>query len=250
MEHPCLNIVRDAALADVVVIDDRYFNRVGKISHGGDVCTPVWTTYDLLAALGLPEELHGEYLVRARRAGLAFVPLASGELTGLLSRARVADGVLVESAELRAIRENLELCRMSAGLQLPGEAPWLANLSGVLAAAVKEQWRDGVDLADAAARSTWLVELVDVRRWGHCWVEAAPDGAYSAGYRAQLLALMIFASGVPDAIRAAYWSWLEEVILAGIRERQPELHDALIADLASVIEGIVEGRGESEENGA
>ena len=250
VEHPCLNIVRDAALADVVVIDDRYFNRVGKISHGGDVCTPVWTTYDLLAALGLPEELHGEYLVRARRAGLAFVPLASGELTGLLSRARVADGVLVESAELRAIRENLELCRMSAGLQLPGEAPWLANLSGVLAAAVKEQWRDGVDLADAAARSTWLVELVDVRRWGHCWVEAAPDGAYSAGYRAQLLALMIFASGVPDAIRAAYWSWLEEVILAGIRERQPELHDALIADLASVIEGIVEGRGESEENGA
>ena len=246
--HPCLHIVRDAVLADVVVIDDRYFNRLTDISHGDDLRTPVWTTYDLLTALGLPEEQHGEYLVRARRAGLAFVPLASAELTALLSRARVADGVLVESAELRAIRENLELCRMSAGLQLPGEAPWLANLSGVLAAAIKGQWRDGVDLADAAARSTWLGELLDVRRWAHRWVEPGREEAYSARYRAQLLALMTFTSEVPDAIRAAYWNWLDQAILAGVRERQPELHDALIADLASVIQGIVERRGDSGEN--
>ena len=136
-EHPCLHIVRDAALADVVVIDDRYFNRHADISHGDGVSTPVWTTYDLVTALRLPEDQYVDYLVRARRAGLVFVALTSSELGALLARAQVADGVLVESAELRAIRENLELCRMSAGLQLPAEAPWLANVGGVLAGAIK-----------------------------------------------------------------------------------------------------------------
>ena len=180
---------------------------------------------------------------------LAFVPLTSGELSALLARARVGDGVLVESAELRAIRENLELCRMSAGLQLPAEAPWLANVSGVLAGAIKGQWRDGVDVADAAARSTWLAELLDVRRWAHHWVEQGPEEAYSARYRAQLLALMTFTSEAPDATRAAYWNWLDRAILARVRDRQPELHDALIADLASVIRGIVERGEEAGENG-
>ena len=200
-------------------------------------------------ALCLPEDQYVDYLVRARAAGLAFVPLTSGELSTLLARARVVDGVLVESAELRAIRENLELCRMSAGLQLPTEAPWLANVSGVLAGAIKGQWRDGVELADAAARSTWLAELLDVRRWAHHWLEQGPEETYSARYRAQLLGLMTFTSEAPDATRAAYWDWLEGAILARLRERQPDLYNVLIADLASVIRGIAERRGEAGEKG-
>ena len=47
MEHPCLGIVRDAAVVDVVVMDDRYFNRHADISHADGARTPVWTTYDL-----------------------------------------------------------------------------------------------------------------------------------------------------------------------------------------------------------
>ncbi len=249
VEHPCLHIVRDAALADVVVIDDRYLNRHADISHADGARTPVWTTYDLVTALGLSEDQYLDYLVRARSAGLAFVPLTSGELTALLARVRVADGVLVESAELRVIRENLELCRMSAGFQLSAEAPWLANVSGVLAGAIKGQWRDGVNLADAGARSTWLAELLDVRQWAHHWVNQAPEEGYSARYRAQLLAFMTFTSDAADATRAAYWEWLDRAILARVRDCQPELYDTLIADLASVIRGIVERRGEEGENG-
>ena len=249
VEHPCLHIVRDATLADVVVIDDRCFNRHADISNADGACTPVWTTYDLVMALRLSEDQRLDYLVRARSAGLAFVPLTASELNALLARAGVADGVLVESAELRAIRENLELCRMSAGLRLPAEALWLANVSGVLAGAIKAQWRDGGDVAEAAARSTWLAELLDVRRWAHHWVEQEPGEAYSAPYRAQLLALMTFTSEGGDATRTAYWNWLDRAILAGVRDRQPELYTGLIADLASVIRGVVERRGEAGESG-
>ena len=78
-DHPCLHIVRDAALADVVVIDDRYFNQHSDISHPDGTRTPVWTTYDLLAALQLPEQQYVDDLFRARAAGLAFVPVTPGE---------------------------------------------------------------------------------------------------------------------------------------------------------------------------
>ena len=244
-----MHIVRDAALADVVVIDDRYFNQHSDISHPDGTRTPVWTTYDLLAALQLPEQQYVDDLFRARAAGLAFVPVTPGELSALLSRARVVDGVLLESAELRSLRENLQLCRMSAGLQLPGEAPWLANLTGVLAGAIKGQWREGVDVADAAGRSTWLAELLDVRGWAHRWVGQGPEETYSARYRAQLLALMTFGSEAPEATRTAYWSWLDQAILGGVRDCQPELYDTLIRELASVIQGIVERQGEAGENG-
>ena len=247
-DHPCLHIVRDAALADVVVIDDRYFNQHSDVSHADGTRTPVWTTYDLLSALELPEERYVDVLFQARAAGLAFVPVTSGELSALLSRTSVVDGVLVESAELRSIRENLQLCQMSAGLQLPKEALWFANLSRVLAEAIKQQWREGVDLEDAAGRSTWLAALLDVRGWAHCWVGQGPEEAHSVRYRAQLLALMTFGSETPEANRTAYWRWLDHTILAAVRDCHPELYDTLIGELASVIKSIVERRGEAGEN--
>src|SRR4029077_19866427 len=105
-----------------------------------------------------------------RAAGVAFVPFDRDELDTLLSRPAVSDGQIVESAELKALRENLQLCRMSSGLQLPKESSWFDGMTRVLFESIKGQWREGVDSEASAARSTWLLQLLDLRGWAHRYV--------------------------------------------------------------------------------
>ena len=237
-DHPAIDIIRVAALADSAVIDDRYFNQHSNVSHDGGALTPILTTYDLLVALQLAEDQHADYLSRMRSAALAFVPVNRDELSALLSRAVVADGVLVEGAELRALRENVQLCQMFNGLQLPKESSWFDNLVRVLITTIKTQWREDTDLGSAAARSTWLLELLDIRGWSHRYINEQDRGSSQVRFRAQLVGLMI-APDTSSALRKAYWQWLDHALLESVREQQSDLHSAVIQDVSNFIKSIV-----------
>ena len=249
LDHPAVDIIRITALAEVAIIDDRYFNQHSNVSRDDGSVTPIWTTYDLLCALQLAEDPHTDYLSRMRSAGLAFVPVNFGELNALLSQAKVANGALVESAELKRFRENLQLCRMSTGLQLLKESNWFGNLVRVLIATIKAQWREDVDLGTASARSTWLLELLDIRGWSHRYVDEQDRGGSQARFRAQLVGLMTFTHEGPSALRKAYWEWLDRVLLDDVRETQSDLHGAVIQDVSNLIKDIV-ARGWGTEDDA
>ena len=79
--HGLLDIVRVAGLADVAVIDDRYFNQHSNVSHDDIALTPIWITYDLLPALQLKEDQHTDYLSRMRSAGIHLLPGPLASLT-------------------------------------------------------------------------------------------------------------------------------------------------------------------------
>jgi hypothetical protein len=232
--HPTFEILETAALADVVVIDDRHFNQHGHV-QGEFGARPVWTTYDVLTfASNDPAQLQ-EQITQMRRAGLCFVPIKVDESIALIGQAAVTANRLVETAELRALRESLQLARMSNGLQWPKERVWLDNVITAFVEAIKAQWREGMDEAAARARSDWLVEQFDIRQWAHRFTtEEQPDVA-SERYRGQVLSLAMLNTGVSFEIKQKYWQWFEETILERIREEQQDLYNDIIKQVRSTI---------------
>jgi len=237
-EHPALDIVRTSPHADVAVIDDRYLNQHATITHDG-VTTPIRTTCDLLAGLQFDADSLAEHMTRLRAAGLAFVPMSLKELCALLQRAGTAGGSVVETAELKALRENLQLCRMSTGLQLPKEAVWFDNIVRVLMDTIKLQWNDGADYEVARSRSNWLLQQLDLRGWSHRLINEHNRGVSQLRFRAQLLALMASSVEASAATRSLYWEWLNQALVNDVSTQQPQLYEALVSDVSRLIEDVV-----------
>jgi hypothetical protein len=250
LHHPAFDVVRAAALADVAIIDDRFFNQHANISHDDGSATPIRTSLDMLATLQLTEDDYVEYITRMRSAGLAFVPIKSDELGALLARATIDDGLLVETAELKALRENLQLCRMSQGLQVPHEGVWLEDVAGVLTHALKAQWGEDTDVAVASARSTWLMQQLDVRGWLHRFTNEHGRGIGELRFRAQLVALMTLRAAAPMPIRQAYWEWLDETLLDAIRDQEGDIYRAVVEDVSQLVKGAIAHHQQTEHGDA
>jgi hypothetical protein len=232
--HPTFQVMSAAALADVVVIDDRRFNQHGVVT-GEFGQKQVWTTFDVVALSNFTPEQQREYLTAFRRAGFCFVPLSLEELTTLIEQAPVSDGTLIETAELKAIRESILIARLSNALQLPKEDPWLVNFISCFFDAVKAQWRDDVSDEVAAARSNWLLNQVDIRQWApHYRVKDHPE-VITDRYRGQILSLAMLNTSASERAKLRYWTWLEETVLKRIEEEQPDFYRAAIEQIRASI---------------
>jgi hypothetical protein len=247
--HPTFEVMEAVALADIVVIDDRYFNQHGNI-QGPFGTKPVWTTYDLLTGGKYELAQKQETVTRMRRAGLSFVPVTIVELKALIDKASISEGELVESAELRAVRESIQMVRMSDGLQLPKEGVWLDNLNFTFSETLKSQWYLGMDEAKSVARSSWLLAQLDIRHWSHRYrVEGHPE-VTEIRYRAQLLSLALLNTPVPQSIKHRYWEWFDKALLTDIKEEQRELYAAIVQQVRGLVVDVAQrGMGEASDGG-
>lgn len=92
------------------------------------------------------------------------IPVTSEEIRFHLDNANILNGKLIETAELRAIRESLLRASMGNIVQFPTEASFLYQSLDALITAIKEKWlvstRD-----DAKTFGSYLLKQVDVRSW-------------------------------------------------------------------------------------
>lgn len=229
--HPSVGTLALAPYCDVAIIDDRFLNQHANIDVGGTQA-PVLTTLDLLDALVaagvLSENDRLEHRTRLRRAGYFFVPLSVDELERCLKESTVADGAVVETAELKAIRESILRVRMSDWLRLPEEAPWLDGTLKGFIRVLRNLWVDGADIEGVTARSNWLVKQYDVRGWAHSLVPENADSVVRVGRAVHILLLLTPPIGVQRSVVAAYWNWVEEGILAPIQEQFPDVYEWLV----------------------
>lgn len=120
-EHPTIGIMALAPHCDAVIIDDRFINQHESIGDGSTE-TPIFSTLDLLDSLEtadvISEEEKLEYRTQLRRGGYFFVPVSEGELYRYLMNCDIVNRSVVETAELKAIRESVLRVRMSDYLQL------------------------------------------------------------------------------------------------------------------------------------
>lgn len=241
--HPTFAIVDLAKDAEAIVVDDRFLNQHRNVDSGSAL-TPILTTLDLLDALHLKGDITLDQMLdrrtELRRASYLFVSVTNDELERHLSAAQVVDGRLVETAELKAIRENLLRIRMSHFLQLPKEALWLNGLMQTFMYVLKAQWRPEIDEATARARSEWLLELLDVRGWAHCLGGEGGLRMADYGYGAQIMLLLSAPPNITPETKEKYWRWVDERILTKISQEDPEIYSWLIERTRELIAHVTE----------
>ncbi|MEE9585309.1 MAG: hypothetical protein V3W09_00220, partial [Nitrososphaerales archaeon] len=229
--HPTVGVIALASDCDAIIADDRFLNQHANIDDGS-AQAPIFSTLDLLDVLvstgSITPEDRLEYRTLLRRAGYFFMPISDDELAGHLNASTVKDDKVIETAELKAIRENILRVRMSTWLQLPKEAPWLDMSLKVFIRVLKGLWRADADLSDVAVRSDWIMDQVDVRGWAHRVGSENGDNFVKTGRGMYIMIVLTPPVDVPRDVKDEYLSWVENRVLASIKEQYPDLYSWIV----------------------
>ncbi|WP_205510241.1 HTH domain-containing protein [Paenibacillus elgii] len=229
--HPTVEVISLAAYCDAIITDDRYINQHENINNE-DGYAQIFSTLDILdlfVSKGyITSETRLEYRTQLRRAGYIFVPITEDELLTHLTISSVKNGKVIETAELKAIRESILRVRMSNLLQLPKEAPWLNMLFQVLDRVMKKVWNTRTDLIDVMAYSDWILEQIDVRGWVHSLGSENGDSILNSGRGVFILTLLTLPSDIQSDVKEAYWKWIEGRVLAPVKEQYPKIYDSIV----------------------
>ena len=229
--HPTISVLSIYTGVDALVVDDRFVNRHLHMNFQGHQA-PILSSLDLLIDLATSQIISRESLwahrTYLRQSGFQLIPIFEDELLHYLSNAALENGVVVETAELRAVRESLLKARMSKMLQIPPEVPWLQTSMSSIISAIKELWRRKDSQEEAVAYSEWLLDLLDVRGWAASAIPGNERGFALYSQAAQILILMSAPDGVSSEIRGAYHQWIDERILKDIEDTQPEVFAWLV----------------------
>jgi len=179
-----------------------------------------------------------EYRTKLRRAGYFFVPVNDDELAWHLNASIVKGGHVIETAELKAIRENILRVRMSEWLQLPLEVDWLDTTLKAFLKVLGGLWKDSGSLSEIRARSNWIIDQVDIRGWAHSLGAENAEYVIRLGRGLHILMMLIPLSEAPQEMKDAFWSWIEDGILGPIKEQFPSLYAWIVEWLRSHIEEI------------
>jgi hypothetical protein len=165
----CLDTILcfEAREGDAIWVDDRAVNRYQ--SRDG---VPTVGIYDLLRALytsgAIAEESYYSTLIKLRASNARFLPVEKEEILYHLGQARVEDGEVVETAELRTLRRYVAACllrgdilhrpTMQDGVSAEvGEVSFVAQLTKVVIEALTHSRGNGEDEEVSWAQAEWLL---------------------------------------------------------------------------------------------
>ncbi len=168
------------------------------------------------------------------------MPINDEELTYHLHASTVKGGKLFETAELKAIRENILLVRMSTWLQIPKEKLWLDTLLPTYVRVLKGLWIPGANLTEVQVRSDWLLSQIDIRGWAHLLGDSIIDNSINTIRGVQILMVITPPLDAPMDVKEEYWKWAEERVLAPIKEQFPDLYSWIVDWHRRQIAGIAD----------
>lgn len=250
LNHPTFTILQLDAVVDALVVDDRFVNQHARMEDGGR-STPIITSLDLLADLVtrrvISEEAYMGYRTLLRRAGYQLIPVTEDELLAYLSVARVANGAVEESAELKAIRESLLIARMNKFLQLPEEGPWLGQSLAAIRKAIRSTWKADLASEVKEARSDWLLGLVELRGWAPSTQPGSECAFFHVDYGAHLMQMIWFFEDITQECREEFNAWVDTRVLADTKENDPEIFDWLSDRAREVVRHVADEGAECSE---
>ena len=242
-EHPTVGVIALAHDCDAIISDDRFLNQHDN-ARDGSAQAPIFTTLDLLDFLvatgAVSDAARLEQRTLLRRAGYFFVPVSDDELGQHLNAAAVENGKVIETAELKSIRENILRIRMSDWLQLPKEAPWLDTILKTFIRVLKGLWKDTAEVPTATARSNWIADQIDFRGWAHSFGPEEGNNIVSMGRVGHVLMLLTPRADAPIEITDAYWNWVEHRILTPLKEEFPKLYAWIVKRYRSEIANMAD----------
>ena len=152
---------------------------------------------------------------------------------------------MVETAELKAFRENIALAQMRGWLVLPAEAPWLNSLVADVVATIRRQWVDEIPDDQARARSKWLLKIIDLRNWAG---EVAGGAAHMARYglATAINSLLLTHSDVSEDGVHRLMKWLREDVLDPLKVDEPATYEGMLETFRAVLVGQLASMGQSD----
>ena len=241
-EHPTYGMLSLSSSCDAIASDDRYLNAF-QFTTNDNVKTPIINSIDLIDTLVKTNKIDFSEAcsskTRLRQAGYFFVPITERELKYLLSSTKVINGKIIESVELRAIRENFLQIKMNNWLQLPKEVQWLNSSLTTLGRVLKQLWSTDEDSEQIIAKSKWLLELIDIRGWTH---SLAPDIADNMIFNNRFIFISQLTSpplkASPD-MQKSYLKWIDEELIEPIKDYFPDIFKLLVDLEKQDIQGLV-----------
>lgn len=226
-----------------VIVDDRCINQRASISNKG-IQIPVFTTLDVIDELvssdSITQEDRLEHRARLRQAGYFFVPVTQHELEHHLAASGVQKDKVVEVAELKAIRENILCIQMSGWLQFPKEHFWVDTFLTAFVLTLNGLWNAGMNLSNARAFSEWIVDSVDVLGWFHNLADKNKDSMNPIEDEARGIRMLMISTRVSPEVLKDYWAWIEDRILAQIKEQRSDLYSRVLEQYKESIPRLVE----------
>ena len=234
--HPDIAVVQLAGKVDAIVCDDQFINQ-HRSMDGTQGSSAIWTSLDAISASqdSDAQERLWRHRTILRQAGYILVPTSADELITIIGRSTTRDGSVMETGELRAFRENLQLTQMRGWLSLPLEAHWLNKMVADIVEAVRAQWNDSVPDADARARSDWLLKCADLRNWAGQIDHG--DGLNMAcfGLAVSVNSLLLSHYRIESQGAAArFEQWLQELI-EGLKDEDPTVYEWLLESLRAIV---------------
>lgn len=246
----------DAAPCDAVSVDDRFVNRHASLSDRAGHSVQVLCVLDVLRHLEAQGVIDVERrllcLHRLREGGLALMPLEAEELGWMLGRARFDQDVLIESAEMRILRQHLMRLRSLGFVNLQLESAFLAKLQFACIIAIRRLWEDAnIPAEHAAALSDWVWHNIAPSPLD--WVDPPEDRARlesARGGLAQQLALL-FAPilGIDDSRNAEFCSWAEQGVIGPLLPANVHTVDEVAGVVRGQLQQLIEQLGGSHADG-
>ena len=226
---------------DAMICDDRAINK-NLVATDDDASRPILTSIEVLmkmkneGLLSIQEELHLRH--RLRQANYLLLPLTYEDIQFALEQSIIVEGRLIETAEMRSIREYLAAIAMTDWFQMPSEADWLSETHTTIRSAIWNQWKNTDSRELAAARSSWLISMFDLR----LWLRFRPFDANEIEWMraCQLFLLTHSTSNLSEDETNAFLSWLDDCHIAPLKEQRPSMFNELVSLCREVVENTLQ----------
>ena len=241
-------LVLASGQCDALCVDDRCFNSHPAISGPDGAVVPVICVLDILRYLRSQSALSdAEYWTarhQLREAGFVFVPVEADELRHWLEETDVSDGGLIESPELRAIRQTVngvELMRVGSEqeLQARSDEIQLAN-----AQVIRELWESALiedEVADTLCTWVWRHLMATTYLPGRSEPGGSVDKVRDSIIRR--VGLLLLPRTVDSAARRqAYRTWVQECVVDRLRPANTDVIEESVMTAFSTVARLEEHR--------
>jgi len=170
---------------------------------------------------------------KLRHSGFAFLPVEPDELLRVLRTVQwKEDGDVVESAELRILRQTLARTR-SLEMLTAEEARFIEQLRFASILAIRQIW---MDQEIAAKRAAWMTDWL--------WLHVSPSlGAWLKEERAELeqglvrhLTLLLMPLPISNERLDAFLDWVQEGVLESLLPAHGEILEQVARQIGEQIE--------------
>lgn len=238
---PTEELFETLKVCEAALIDDRFMNKHRNITFY-ERTVPIFTSLDFVETLHHKGFISQEQKLDARTSlrefGFEFVSISAEELEYHLNHSVIADGEFKPTKQLRQIRENLLLIRISGLVQLPRDAQWLHETMKTIAQAIRVQWSDGIPIELSRARSCWLYELMGYREWAQAHQIRGDGGMAYFGEVLKVNSMLIAPESLSNEQKEGYKAWLDEFVLRPLKNIDPWSFKNVIDSMRQQVKSI------------